>query len=390
MPRRDEPPAPRMARTILHVALLCYFGITAMNIGDAGLSPLGSAAAFAAMAAVYALQLVHSAPGARRAPLRRTGWTLGLQAALTYLPLVVFDSAWGSMAGFLAGSILLLLPPPWAWPLYGLVGISLLVPGIQWGDPPRTIVYYVQATLLTGLVTYGLTRLTEVVRALHDTREELSRAAVSRERLRFARDLHDLLGYSLSAVALKGELIRRLIPDQPGRAVTEVEDVLVITRQALADVRAVASGYRDLSLEEEVRSARTTLDAAGITVHADVRLGTVSGTVDTALATVLREGVTNVLRHSRATRCGIDAAAVDGVVRLSLTNDGAHGEPSGPSEPDGGSGLGNLTARLRAVGGTLTWRRAPDGTFLLVAEAPVGRAAQRTPGAPGVHTGPAS
>lgn len=367
--RSRDLPAPRMAEVILIVAILCYVGITILNIIGAGVEGRGLAAAMGCLGAVFGLQLLHSRPGARHAPAARRAATLGVQALFTYLPLITLKSQWGAMAGFLAGSLLLLLPPRLGWTLYGLVGVSMLVPPVLEGRPMLDSVYLVQTTLLTGLVTFGLSRLSELVRFLHDSRDELTRAAVTRERLRFARDLHDLLGYSLSAIQLKGELIHRLILAHPAKAKQEVEDVLAISRQSLADVRRVASGYRDMSLEEEIGSARSVLSAAEVEAVTDVRMGRVSSPVDTVLATVLREAVTNVLRHSRAAQCEITAVEEAGLMTLSVTNDGVT-EGYRDSSPHSGSGLGNLEIRLRAVGGELMVDRGPGDVFRLVARVP--------------------
>ncbi|MFD3722131.1 sensor histidine kinase [Streptomyces sp. NPDC058674] len=374
--RSRDLPAPRMAEVILIVAILCYVGITILNILSAGVEGRGLAAAMGCLAAVFALQLLHSRPGARHVPAARKALTLGTQALFTYLPLIALKSQWGAMAGFLAGSLLLLLPARLGWTLYGLVGVSMLVPPVLEGRPVLDSVYLVQTTLLTGLVTFGLTRLSELVRVLHESRGELTRAAVTRERLRFARDLHDLLGYSLSAIQLKGELIHRLILAHPAKAKQEVEDVLAISRQSLADVRRVASGYRDMSLEEEIGSARSVLGAAEVKAVTDIRMGPVSPPVDTVLATVLREAVTNVLRHSRAAQCEITAVEVDGLMTLSVTNDGVT-EGYRDSSPHSGSGLGNLELRLRAVGGELEVDRGPGNVFRLTARVPAQGALDR-------------
>ncbi|MGW0389326.1 sensor histidine kinase [Streptomyces sp. NPDC003042] len=366
--RSRDLPAPRMAQVILIVAISCYVGVTTLNILSAGVEGRGLAAAVGCLGAVFALQLLHSRQGARHVPAARKALTLSAQALFTYLPLITLKSQWGAMAGFLAGSLLLLLPPRLGWTLYGLVGVSMLVPPVLEGRTPVESVYLVQTTLLTGLVTFGLTRLAELVRVLHESRGELTRAAVTRERLRFARDLHDLLGYSLSAITLKGELIHRLIAAHPAKAKQEIEDVLAISRQSLADVRRVASGYRDMSLEEEIGSARSVLSAAEVETVTDIRLSEVSRPVDTVLATVLREAVTNVLRHSRAGRCEITAVEHDGLMTLSVTNDGVTAGYR-DSSPHSGSGLGNLELRLRAVGGVLTVDRGPD-RFRVVARVP--------------------
>jgi two-component system sensor histidine kinase DesK len=196
--------------------------------------------------------------------------------------------------------------------------------------------------------------------------------AVARERLRFARDLHDLLGYSLSSITLKNELIQRLIDHNPRRAREEVAEVLTISRQALADVREVARGYRDMSLLVEGESASSVLKAAGIDAHVDVVVPGLSSTANTILATVLREGVTNLLRHSQPRTCTITARmTADGsdLVRLQIDNDGVTRSDREAAE-DGdrvGTGLSNLSARVAAVGGTVTAGPvAPDG-FRLVA-----------------------
>ncbi|AXE23334.1 two-component sensor histidine kinase [Streptomyces globosus] len=367
--RSRDLPAPRMAKVTVVVALLCYVGITTLNVLGAGVEGPALAAALFCLAAVFGLQLLHSRAGAKQAPAARRALTLGAQAALTYLPLLALKSQWGAMAGFLAGSLLLLLPPRLGWSLYGFVGVSMLVPPLLDGRPVLDSVYLVQTTLLTGLVTFGLTRLSELVHVLHESRDELTRAAVTRERLRFARDLHDLLGYSLSAIQLKGELIHRLIPAHPAKAKKEIEDILAISRQSLADVRRVASGYRDLSLEEEIASARSVLSAAEVEAVTDVRMGKVSAPVDTVLATVLREAVTNVLRHSRAAYCEITAVEEDGLMTLSVTNDGVT-DGYRDSSPHSGSGLGNLGLRLQAVGGELEVDRRPGNVFRVVARVP--------------------
>ncbi|GGX96632.1 sensor histidine kinase [Streptomyces hiroshimensis] len=362
-------PAPRRARLILIVALLCYLSITVINLLSTSPSPVALAAGLTCLPAIFALQLWHSNPGAQRAPAHRKALTLGLQAVLTYLPLLAFHSRWGSMAGFLAGSLLLQLPARPGWLLYGLVGLSMLVPPLLDGETLLAIVYLAQSTLLTGLVVYGLARLTELVRVLHDTRHELSRVAVTKERLRFARDLHDLLGFSLSAITLKSELILRLIPHHPAGAVTEVGDVLAIARQSLADVRTVASGLRTMSLAQEVTSARAVLAAADVEVRGEVALDGVGARTETVLAAVLREAVTNLLRHTKATYCDISAVCTNGRVRLTVVNDGVDPEHRDPS-PDSGSGLGNLATRLASVNGTLTAGSSTEGIFRLCAEAP--------------------
>ena len=195
--------------------------------------------------------------------------------------------------------------------------------------------------------------------------------AVLEDRDRIARDLHDLLGYSLSTITLKSELIHRLIPANPDRAREEVAGVLGVSRQALADVRLVASGYREMSLETEAEAVTEVMTAADVRVETDIDCGRLHPLVDTVLATALREGITNILRHSKVQSCEITAAVEGERVRLTLVNDGVTRQDR-PRVADGcsGSGLGNLRTRLAEIGGTLT-TVTKDGRFRLVAEAPV-------------------
>jgi two-component system sensor histidine kinase DesK len=383
--------ATRTARGILVAALFCYLGITFLNILTQRLDASGLALALTCLLLVFLLQLVHSSPGFARARMRTKVLTLAGQGALSYLPLMWFGVSWGAMAGFFAGSVLLLLPARAGWTLYGLTTLSLLVPGILDDRGIVDTVYMGQTTALTGLVVYGLSRLTSLVEQLHRARADLARLAVSNEQLRFARDLHDLLGYSLSAITLKNELIHRLIPTNPLRAREEVDEVLGISRQALADVRRVASGYREMSLSSELTSAESVLAAADVEVSVDSHdaiehLGMATSTV---LATVLREGVTNLLRHSKASYCHISAGVEDDVVRLRIVNDGlvvGH-VPS----PHSGTGLGNLQLRLEGIGGRLTVQRVPgdagSDVFRLTAQAPVRAAGPADAGAGGLAGG---
>jgi two-component system, NarL family, sensor histidine kinase DesK len=184
--------------------------------------------------------------------------------------------------------------------------------------------------------------------------------------VRFARDLHDLLGYSLSAITLKAELARRLVPVNPGRSRDEIAELLDIARQALADVRTVSSGYRNISLSKEAASVASLLTTAGIDARVEINCGPLDERVDTVLATVVRESVTNMLRHSQARTCSIEARQAGEVIVLRMLNDGV---PRSSATGRRGGGLENLAARLEAIGGQLTVT-IRDGQFDLLAETP--------------------
>src|SRR5262245_23744060 len=271
------------------------------------------------------------------------------QAVLVYAA-IAYSPAWLSLTGFLAGSVLLVLRPRIAWPAFVLVVASMVVNYARLTDSPLDITFAAVSTTISGLVVYGLTRLQSLVVELHEARTELAQMAVAQERLRFARDLHDLLGYSLSAITLKSELTHRLITRNPDEAKNELLEILDISRKALADVRSVASGARELSLENESESARSLLAAAGVAVTTGINSGGLPAAVKTVLATVLREGITNVLRHSNAERCEISMRQAAGRVWLDIVNDGVQPDRA-PS--NGGSGIRNLSARIAALNGQL-------------------------------------
>ncbi|MFJ6569147.1 sensor histidine kinase [Streptomyces sp. NPDC091292] len=362
-------PVPRLARTLVLTVLLGYALLTTAGILSAGVSPAAEATGLALLLPLLALQLLHSTPTSPHTPLPRIGLTLTLQAFLTYLPLAVFHAYWATMAGYLAASFLLVLPPRAAWPLYTTVGLSTLAPPLLDGRPLVESILFPHTTLLTGLVLYGLTRLAHLTTHLHTTRGELARQAVTGERLRFARDLHDLLGFTLSAITLKSELVHQLIPTQPHRARKEIDEVLTLAGQSLTDIRKAAHGYRTMSLQQEIRTAQSMLHAADIDVDVHVELPPLTPHIDTALATTLREAVTNVLRHSNPTHCRITAVHHGEAVRLLIENDGA--DPAyHNTAPHSGNGLGNLRTRITAIGGRLETGHGKDGTFRLLAETP--------------------
>jgi two-component system sensor histidine kinase DesK len=314
------------------------------------------------MFALLLLQLLYFGkdPGRLRT---RTGFAaVAAQAALAYLPLLEFGHAWNGMPGFVAGSALLVLPAIPAWSVFAGVVLSMVLIQGSDGWDPASLTYIAVSTAITALVVYGLTRLSTLVKEVNAARTQLAEMAVARERLRFARDLHDLLGYSLSAITLKSELTHRLVTKDPERARDELSEVLAISRQALADVRSVASGYRELSLEEESRSARSVLAAADVAV--------LPARITTVLATVLREGVTNVLRHSKAEHVEICVHQNADQVSIVVINDGVPDEPM-EQVAHSGSGIHNLSDRATTLGGILNAGVADDGRFHLTASVPL-------------------
>ncbi|MFG2718534.1 sensor histidine kinase [Streptomyces sp. NPDC048416] len=364
--------APRLAMTITTV-VLCAFCFVALTYEWSGNpSPGTLAQAVVLLLVVLTIQLLVSFPRLIPRLGRHRLLLLVLQALLTYVPFLTFKQAWLPLPGLLSGSVLLVLPEVLAWPCFLLIVLSTDVlqffVGLGWRDLSYTGV----STVLTGLVVFGLSRLTDMVAEVHQSRADLARMAVDEERLRFARDLHDLLGYSLSTITLKCELAYRLLPDGAGRVQQELTEILSTSRQALSDVRAVASGYRNMNLATEVADAESMLGALDIAAVARVECGTLPRDVDTTLATVLREGLTNMLRHSNASRCTITSLRRGRTVTLRLANDGVDGravrlQPLACEEGNGNSGIRNLATRVEALGGTLTAAGRCDGWFVLEA-----------------------
>ncbi|MEU2793358.1 histidine kinase [Streptomyces sp. NPDC007100] len=365
---------PRAASAITLAVLVGYF----LACSVMAMSYRPSAPVLAAMgvflSAGLVVQLVQSfhwrSARAAHWPAHLRYGLLGLQALLQFVPYRFFGPTWLGLPGFLAGGALLALPALAAWPVIVVVTACSDATLYAVGSSLTDIVYQSAYTVICGLVVFGLSRMAQLATELHWSRAEIARLAVTTERLRFARDLHDLLGFSLSAITLKCELVRRLARQKPERARTELSEVLQVARQALADVRTVAGGLRRMSLTAEAENATAMLAGAGIAATVELECGDLPGDVDTVLATTLREGLTNMLRHSKAERCRITARRAAGAVRLTLVNDGADGtkETAPAARADGGSGIGNLTSRVQAVNGRLTAGPRPGGWFELTAE----------------------
>jgi two-component system, NarL family, sensor histidine kinase DesK len=207
---------------------------------------------------------------------------------------------------------------------------------LQWGSG--------SSIAFASLAVFGFSRLIRANHELAAAREEVAGLAAERERLRIARDLHDLLGHSLTTVTVKAELAGRLMESDPVRAKQEIADVERLAREGLADVRAAVAGYREVRLATELATARAVLAAAGIEAELPGGVDAVSPALGGLFGWVVREGVTNVVRHSRAqrVRISLDANAIE------IVDDG-----QGCSGGVAGTGLAGLAERAAALGATL-------------------------------------
>jgi two-component system sensor histidine kinase DesK len=212
---------------------------------------------------------------------------------------------------------------------------------------------------LIGGVNIHFAQVSNANARLRLAHDEIERLAAVAERERIARDLHDVLGHTLSLIILKAELASKLAERDPLRAAAEIREVERISREALAQVRGAVHGYRAGSLRAEVTSARDALRTAGIEVATDVTAVHLAPPRESALALALREAVTNVLRHANATSVSLSIAHIDGICRLEVVDNGRGGSAAD------GAGLRGMRERVESLGGTVS-RTSNGGTRLTV------------------------
>ena len=243
----------------------------------------------------------------------------------------------------------------WLMLVVAIVGVEAwLVP-----LPPQTWAPAVAFSLLIGGTNIHFGEMRRKDRALLAASEAAEHMAAIAERERIARDLHDLLGHTLSVIVIKSELASKLADRDPPRAAQEIRDVEQISRKALQEVRAAIHGYRGESVVQEVATGRSALAAAGVTMSGDVGPVDLDPAVERALALAVREAITNVIRHSRARTCAITSTTTGDRLVIVVQDDGVGG-----SKPEG-SGLSGMRTRLREVGGSVE-RDGSRGTRLTI------------------------
>jgi two-component system, NarL family, sensor histidine kinase DesK len=319
------------------------------------------APAYLAIAGVYAVSYLltlyfgplHGPP----ARILAISWLYLVGAAF---PLLTGDPSEIAMLGYALSAGIILLPLRWG-ALLGLLTIAALMistwaadGAVDWRDT------FVLVMLTAGMVT--VTQLIRTVNQLRAAQDRIRELAVADERARVARDLHDVLGHSLTTITVKTGLARRILESgaEPARALAELSDAERLSRQTLTEIRATVSGYRRPSLAAELAGAHEALRAADIAAVLPQAVDEVAEELHEPFAYVLREGVTNVIRHSGATHCEVRL----GPRCLEISDDG---RPS--SGVHAGSGLTGLTERMAAVGGRLTAEPLPGKGFRLYAEA---------------------
>lgn len=266
------------------------------------------------------------------------------------------------------------LPPQQAGPL--LIAFVVLAIGLNWHEGAGTSLSYGISTLGVGALMLAMGRLINANRQLESARIRIGELAVEAERERFARDLHDVLGHSLSVITLKAELAGRLLPERGEEAKRHVRELEQVARDALGEVRETVSGYRRPTLTGELAGARMALDAAGIEMQVRRADDGLPSEVEALLAWTVREGTTNVIRHSGARHCQIAIAPPngDGLASAEISDDGRgvnSGAPNG-----GGNGLDGLRERAAQLAGRIDAGARPEGGFRLRVTVPLEGAAQ--------------
>ncbi|WP_437033235.1 sensor histidine kinase [Streptomyces sp. enrichment culture] len=402
-----------------------FFGVIEIaTVGLAVVSMVGAApvslfltavCAHGALSMLTASRSVDWMLGRRPRPVRLL-WALGaLSAAVAVAALAITarEPRGSDLAGAgvsVAGTVLIFGTGFLALGVRSRREVGALVAGFSLGSGcvavlvgmPTAAAFFMAAWILVGAALLAFTSmfsgwLLNAVFALDEARETRARLAVAEERLRFGRDLHDVLGRNLAVIALKSELAVQLARRERPEAVEQMIEVQRIAHASQREVRDVVRGYREADLEAELAGARGVLAAAGIDCEVTGRTAGLPARVQSALGWVVREATTNVLRHGDATWCAVTVRTVEGRVVLTVENDGARREgtglpgapPDGRSDaatatrgPDGtteaagaaltgGSGLAGLRERLAAVDGRLEAGRVDGGRFRLTAEVPL-------------------
>lgn len=307
-------------------------------------------------------------------------WLLGLFApgseVATAVPL------WAS-----ASLIACLVPRPRRWPVLA-VGAAFFVGHIlvatygfaQAFEPMErggAFVLFVYSAMLPFMLISSLWWWEIIVR-LDRHRRTAAELAVTQERLRFASDLHDIQGHHLQVISLKSELAERLLESDPAAAREHIHETRLIAKQALEETRSLVAGYRQVALDDELENAREVLTASGASCALRVGMVPADASVRAALASVVREATTNILRHSAATRVTISLGSAGGSAVLSVENDGAGEADASPRGRSAASGLIGLRERLADIGGRIeTATDVSAGTFVLTATVPVEEPAPR-------------
>ena len=297
----------------------------------------------------------------------------GLLLVLACVLTVADRPSWGFLFTYCAACVGLVVPSDLGMPAVIVCAAASFAATVIAGGGSASAGGFAASAVGIGLLLVLMRDLRMRNLELTEARAELALSAVAAERERFARDLHDLLGHSLSVIAIKAELAGRLMKLDPERAAAEVADVEGVARESLREVRQAVSGYRQPTLEKELEGARVALSAAGIEAEFERAPVTLDPEVEAVLAWAVREGATNVIRHSGARRCSVTVRAGVADAAVEVVDDG-----EGPACLRGevvehtGHGITGLTERAERLRGRIEAGGLPEGRgFRLAVSVPV-------------------
>jgi two-component system sensor histidine kinase DesK len=313
----------------------------------------------------YCLVIVRNTPQMHknRAPL---ALVVTLLSGALLIPALHYE--WLSGLSFFVTIMLLINFPLQWWPVivFGLTASLTVFAGVVLHTERNSLITLAVLVVIVGAVQVAVYKQIDTSIQLQEARAELTHLAVAEERLRIARDLHDILGQRLSAVTLKSEIAAQLVRRDPDRAIEEILTVSATARDALTEVRAAVSGYRMVSLRGEAESAEALLNACGVTATLAGPLSLPQLANETA-GWVVREATTNVVRHAGATHCEIRVVDEGDTYVVEVSDDGVGGSVETPFSY--GTGLTGLTERIEIVGGELD-AGPRDGRFVVTARIP--------------------
>ena len=249
-----------------------------------------------------------------------------------------------------AALVAFVVPPRVAVIYLGVLAAATFLVAFAYSEPARSFVRF-PTLVMIALIGGGNLLYAEHVRRnalLWRAQEEVEEMGAVAERERISRDLHDLLGHTLSVIALKSELASKLSSTDPARAAEEIREVERVSRDALSEVRAAVEGFRSRGFTGELRNAARTLESAGVRLEAEGSTAKMSPRQEGVMALALREAVTNIVRHARAATCRVALRESDGRLVLTIQDDGVGG-----ARPEG-HGLIGMRERAAALGGTVT------------------------------------
>jgi two-component system sensor histidine kinase DesK len=240
-------------------------------------------------------------------------------------------------------------------------GLILDLPLFAWGP----VAFF---TGMIGFANYMWAEMRKKNEALQAANAKVQQLATQAERERIARDMHDLLGHTLTVIAVKAELAGKLVGSDPARAQGEIEDIQATARHALQEVRYAINDMKRASLAAEIASARAALAAADVKLESQPHLPVVPAPLEPPIALLIRESVTNVVRHAQASVCRISLDRTDDHIRLEISDDGRGGVN------EAGNGVSGMRARVAALGGEFSLR-SEQGT-VVEAVLPLGAGAE--------------